>query len=92
MQRQIDQAQGGALGPDRGQKTAPDHDAVDDDLDVRQMQFVGVGMLFEHGIAQLIQGELADRLDPVLEGLSGVLLLNCRQIHQVAAVSGEVTG
>ncbi|MNF80333.1 hypothetical protein D3C84_625750 [compost metagenome] len=92
MQRQVDQAQGGALGPDRGQKAAPDHDAVDDDLDVRQMQFVGVGMLFEHGIAQLIQGELADRLDPVLEGLSGVLLLNCRQIHQVAAVSGEVTG
>ncbi|MNL30061.1 hypothetical protein D3C87_1517750 [compost metagenome] len=92
LQRQVNQAQGGAFGFHQRRKAAPHHHAVDHDFDVRQVQLCGVGMLFDHGIAQLIQRELADWLDTVLKGLPAVLTLYLRQIHQMTAIRGEVNG
>ncbi|MNH30230.1 hypothetical protein D3C79_905130 [compost metagenome] len=92
MQRQVDQAQGGALRVHRWHKAAPDHQAIDHDLDVRQVQMCGIGMLLEHDFAQSIQRKFADRFEPVQKGLPGVLIAHRHQIHQMTAVSGEIGG
>ncbi|MNV30629.1 hypothetical protein D3C71_1219060 [compost metagenome] len=92
LQRQVDQAQGGALRVHRWHKAAPDHHAVDHDFDVRQVQMCGIGMLREHGFAQSIQRKFADRFEPVQKGLPGVLIAHRHQIHQMTAVSGEIGG